>query len=339
MRSLFAAATASVAALSFTGSSAVTGSSAFTGSSAAFAQSYPSRPITMIVPLAPGGSTDAIGRIVAEGMAKAIGQPIIVENVSGAGGSTGVGRVVKSNADGYTFMVGQWGTNVATGAIYNLGFDLLQDLQPIGLIATQPFLVVGRKSMPATDLKGLLAWIKANPDKASQGHSGVGSPGHVSGIFLQNATGLKWAMVAYRSAGPALQDIMTGNIDIALDTPATSKSHVEAGTIKAFAVTSKARIPTMPDVPTVEEAGVPGYTFSFWHAYWAPKGIPAEALAKLSGALRTALAEPAMRKRLIDLSQDIFPADQQTPEALAAYQKAEIDRWWPVIRAAGIKPN
>lgn len=309
------------------------------GANVAAAQGYPSRPITLVVPLAPGGSTDAIGRIVGEGMAKVLGQPVVVENVSGAGGSTGVGRVVKANADGYTFMIGQWGTHVATGAIYNLSFDLLADLQPIGLIATQPFLVVTRKSLPVNNLKELLAWLKANPDKATQGHAGIGSPGHVSGMFLQRATDLKWAMVAYRSAGPALQDVIAGSIDMALDTPATSKSHIEAGSIKAFAVTSKNRIAAFPNLPTVEEAGVPGYTFSFWHGYWAPKGIPAEALTKLSGALRTTLADNAMRQRLIGLSQEIFPADQQTPEGLAKYQKEEIDRWWPVIKAAGIKPQ
>lgn len=313
--------------------------SAIAASNGAVAQSYPSRPVTLVVPLAPGGSTDVIGRLSAEGMTKHLGQPIVVENVSGAGGSTGVGRVVKSQPDGYTFMIGQWGTHVASGAIYNLSFDLLKDLQPIGLIATQPFIVVARKSMPAANLKELMAWIKANPEKATQGHAGVGSPGHVAGVFLQNASSLKWAMVAYRSAGPALQDVITGNIDIALDTPATSKQHIEAGSIKAFAVTSRSRIAAFPDLPTVEEAGVPGYTFSFWHALWAPKGIPAEAQAKLTGALRAALADASMRQKLIGLSQEIFPADQQTPEALAAFQKAEIDRWWPIIKAAGIKPQ
>lgn len=312
---------------------------ATTLSCAVAAQTYPTRPITLVIPLAPGGSTDVIGRVVGEGMAKHLGQPVVVENVSGAGGSTGVGRVVKAAPDGYTFMVGQWGTHVATGAIYNLSFDLLADLQPIGLIATQPFIVVSRKTMPASNLKELLGWLKANPDKATQGHAGVGSPGHVSGMFLQKATDIKWAMVAYRSAGPALQDVIAGSIDIALDTPATSKSHIEAGAIKAYAVTSKNRIAAFPDLPTVEEAGVPGYTFSFWHGYWAPKGIPAEALTKLSDALRKTLADPAMRQRLIGLSQEIFPADQQTPEGLAAYQKAEIERWWPVIKAAGIKPQ
>lgn len=305
----------------------------------AAAQTYPSRPITLVVPLAPGGSTDVIGRLTAEGMSRVIGAPIVVENISGAGGSTGVGRVVKATPDGYTFLVGQWGTNVASGAIYSLSFDLLQDLQPIGLIATQPFLVVARRSMEAANLKELLAWIKANPEKATQGHAGIGSPGHVSGIFLQNATGLKWAMVAYRSAGPALQDVLTGNIDIALDTPATSKPHIDAGTLKAYATTSKARIAAFPNLPTVEEAGVPGYTFSFWHALWAPKGIPADALAKLTGALKTALADPAMREKLVGLSQEIFPADQQAPEALATFQKAEVERWWPIIKAAGIKPQ
>lgn len=303
------------------------------------AQSYPTRPVTLVVPLAPGGSTDVIGRLTAEGMARHLGAAIVVENVSGAGGSTGVVRVARAQPDGYTFMVGQWGTNMATGAIYNLPIDLLADLQPIGLIATQPFLVVVRKELPAANLKELMAWIKADPDKATQGHAGVGSPGHVSGIFLQNAMGLKWAMVAYRSAGPALQDVITGNIDMALDTPATSKQHIEAGTIKAFATTSKARIAAFPNLPTVEEAGVPGYTFSFWHALWAPKGIPAAALAKLNGALRAALADKAMQDKMVELSQQVFPADQQTPQALAAFQKAEIDRWWPVIKAAGIKPQ
>lgn len=309
------------------------------GTSQVMAQGYPARPVTLVVPLAAGGSTDVIGRLMAEGMSKPLGQSIIVENVSGAGGSTGVVRVARTAADGYTFMIGQWGTNVATGAIYNMPIDLLKDLQPIGLIATQPFLVVSRKSMPATSLKELLGWLKANPDKATQGHAGIGSPGHVSGMFLQNAAGIKWAMVAYRSAGPALQDVITGNIDIALDTPATSRPHIEAGSIKAFAVTSGKRIAALPDLPTVQEAGVPGYTFSFWHALWAPKGIPPEVLGKLSGALKTTLAEPGMRQRLIGLSQDIFPAEQQTPEGLAAFQKAEIDTWWPVIKAAGIKPQ
>jgi tripartite-type tricarboxylate transporter receptor subunit TctC len=300
---------------------------------------YPTRPVTMIVPLAAGGSTDVIGRLTAEAMSRALGQSIVVENVSGAGGSTGVVRVARANADGYTFMIGQWGTNVATGAIYNLPIDLLADLQPIGLIATQPFLLVSRKTMEATDLKGLIAWLKANPDKATQGHAGIGSPGHVAGIFLQNAMGLKWVQVAYRSAGPALQDVMTNNIDIALDTPATSKGHIEAGNLKVFGVTSTKRIASMPNVPTLDEAGVPGYSFQFWHALWAPKGIPAEALTKLSGALKTALADEGTRGKLIAMSQDIFSADQQTPEALAKFQKAEIDRWWPVIKAAGIKPN
>ena len=303
------------------------------------AQGYPTRPITLVVPLAAGGSTDVIGRLVGERMSRALEQPVVIENVSGAGGSTGVGRVVKAAPDGYTFMIGQWGTNVATGAIYNLSFDLLADLQPIGLIATQPFLIVSRKSMEATNLKELMTWLKDNPQKATQGHAGIGSPGHVSGMFLQKAMGLTWAMVAYRSAGPALQDVITGNIDIALDTPATSKPHVEAGNIKAFAVTSKTRIAAFPDLPTVEEAGLPGYTFSFWHALWAPKGIPAEPLTKLTGALTTTLSDPAIREKLIGLSQDIFTPAQQGPAALAAYQRAEIEAWWPVIKAAGIKPQ
>ena len=307
------------------------------GLSNANAQTYPSRPITMVVPLAPGGSTDVIGRIMAEGMRQALGQPVIVENVTGAGGTIGVGRIARAAPDGYTFGIGQWGTNMANGAIYTLQYDLIGDFEPIALIATQPFLIVARKTMPAKDLGELVAWLKANADKASQGNSGIGTPSHVAGVFLQNAVGTRWQLVPYRSAGLSMQDLVAGNIDLTLDTPAISMSQVRSGNIKAYAVTAKSRIAVAPEIPTTDEAGLPGFYFSFWHAFWAPKGTPPEVVAKLNDAAVKALANPAIRQKLVDLAQDIFPREQLTPEALAAFHKAEIDKWWPIIKAAGIK--
>jgi tripartite-type tricarboxylate transporter receptor subunit TctC len=303
------------------------------------AQTYPSRPITMIVPLAAGGSTDIIGRIMAEGMRATLGQPIVVENVTGAGGTIGVGRLARSTPDGYTIGVGQWGTNVANGAIYPLQFDLMNDFEPVSLIATQPFLIVSRKTLPADNLTGLISWLKANADKASQGNSGIGTPSHVSGILFQNAIGARWQMIPYRSAGQTLNDLIAGQIDVALDTPATSKPHLAAGTIKAYAVTARNRIAMAPDVPTTDEAGLPGFYFSFWHAIWVPKGTPKDIITRLNGAVTATLADAATRQKLIDLAQEIFPRDQQTPEALSAYQKAEIEKWWPIIKAADIKPQ
>jgi tripartite-type tricarboxylate transporter receptor subunit TctC len=310
---------------------------ALTGIASATAQTYPSRPITMIVPLAPGGSTDVIARIMAEGIRASLGQPVIVENTTGAGGTIGVGRLARAAPDGYTIGIGQWGTNMANGAIYTLQYDLLKDFEPIALIATQPFLIVTRKTMPASDLKELVAWLKANPDKATQGNSGIGTPSHVAGVFLQNAVGAKWPLVPYRSAGLSMQDLVAGNIDLTLDTPAVSMSQVRAGNIKAYTVTSKSRIAVAPDIPTTDEAGLPGFYFSFWHALWAPKGTPKDIIAKLNAAAVSTLADPGLRAKLIDLAQEIFPPEQQTPEALLAYHQAEIEKWWPIIKAADIK--
>jgi len=310
---------------------------ALQGVAGAAAQPYPSRPITLVVPLAPGGSTDVIGRIMAEGMRASLGQPVIVENTAGAGGTIGVGRVARASPDGYTILIGQWGTNVASGAIYPLQFDLLKDFEPIALIATQPFLIVARKTMPASNLKELIAWLKANADKATQGNSGVGTPSHVGGILFQNSIGTRIQLVPYRSAGLTMQGLLAGSIDIALDTPALSVPQVQAGNIKAYAVTARSRIAIAPDIPTTDEAGLPGFYFSFWHALWAPRDTPKDIIAKLNGAVVSTLADPASRKKLVDLSQEIFPRQQLTPEALAAYQKAEIEKWWPIIKATDIK--
>ena len=307
------------------------------GAGAAAAQAYPTRPITMIVPLATGGSTDVIARIVAEGMRPTLGQPVVVENVTGAGGTIGVGRAARAAPDGYTINLGQWGTNMANGAIYPLQYDVIGDFEPVALIASQPFLIDSRKSLPADDLKGLIAWIKANPDKVTEGNSGIGTPSHVAGILLQNTLGLRWQMVPYRSAGLSMQDLIAGQIDILLDTPAVSLPQVQAGTIKAYAVTAKSRVPVAPDIPTVDEAGLPGFYFSFWHAIWVPKGTPKPVIAKLNEAVVNALADTTVRKRLTDIAQDIYPRDQLTPEALGAFHRAEAAKWWPIIKAAGIK--
>jgi tripartite-type tricarboxylate transporter receptor subunit TctC len=304
---------------------------------AALAQNYPSRSIIMVVPLSVGGSTDVIGRIVAQSMGEALGQTVVVENTTGAGGTIGEGRISRAAPDGYTFGIGQWGTNVATGAIYNLPYDLMKDFEPIGLIATQPFFITARKTMPANNLKELIAWLREQGDKANAGNSGVGSPSHVGGILLQQAVGAPITMVPYRGAGDSTAALLAGQIDVLLNTPALSVAQMKAGSIKVYAVTAKDRIASAPEVPTTDEAGLPGFYFSFWHAIWAPKGTPKDIVAKLNEALRKALANPATKKKLIDLAQDIFPPEQQTPEALRSFQQAEIDKWWPIIKKAGIK--
>ncbi len=307
------------------------------GAATADADDYPSRPVTMIVPLAPGGSTDTLGRIIAQAMRPTLGQPVVVENTAGAAGTIGVTRAERSPPDGYTVLWGMWGTNVANGAIYNLGFDLLNDFEPVALVATQPFLIDGRKTLPANNLKELVAWLKQNGDKTTMGTSGVGSPSHVAGVLMENMVGVKWQMVSYRSAGLATQDLLAGVTDIQLDTPAVSLPHVKSGALKAYAVTAKERIAVAPDIPTTDEAGLPGYYFSFWHAMWAPKGTPKPIIAKLNAAVRAGLTDPETRKKLLDLAQVIYPPEQQTPEALHEFQKAEIEKWWPIIKAAGIK--
>jgi len=303
----------------------------------AAADDYPSRPITLVVPLSVGGSTDVIGRLMAEGMRKALNQTIVVENTSGAGGTIGVNRVVHAVPDGYTMLIGQWGTNVATGAIYDLKFDLLKDLDPVGLIATQPFLIVARHDIPANNLKELIAWIKANPDKATEGNSGIGSPSHVSGILFQKAINSPIQMIPYRGAGESTQAIVSGQIDVLLNTPAVSMAQLKAGQVKVFAVTDKRRLSIAPDIPTTDEAGLPGFYFTFWHAFWVPKGTPKPIVAKLNAALRATLNDPDIRKKLAALAQDVFPPEEQSPEALAKFQAAEIAKWWPIIKSAGIK--
>jgi tripartite-type tricarboxylate transporter receptor subunit TctC len=301
------------------------------------AQTYPARPITMIVPYASGGPTDVIGRIVAERMRTSLGQPIIIDNVSGASGSIGTGRLAHAASDGYTFGVGSWPTHVVNGAVYSLQYDLINDFEPIALITEGPLLIVAKKALPAKDLKELIGWLKANPDKASQGTVGAGSSGHVAGIFFQKQTGTRFQFVPYRGLGPAMQDLLSGQIDIMIDNPASSLPQIRAGTINAFAVTAKTRVAADPNIPTVDEAGLPGLYVSVWYALFAPKGTPKNIITKLNAAAMDALADSTVRRRLADLAQEIPPYDQQTPQALGAYQKAEIDKWWPIIKAANIK--
>jgi tripartite-type tricarboxylate transporter receptor subunit TctC len=303
----------------------------------ATAQVYPSRPITMVAPFAAGGPTDAIGRTIAERMRGSVGQPVIVENVTGAAGNIGVGRVARAAGDGYTLGIGAWSTHVVNGAIYTLPFDLLNDFEPISLIATNPNLILAKNAVPANDLRELIAWLKANPDKATLGTAGVGSPPHIAGVFFQRLTGTRFQFVPYRGGGPAMQDLIAGQIDLNIPQAAVALPQVSAGKIKAFAVTAKARLSSAPDIPTVDEAGVPGLYISVWHGLWVPKGTPSNVITKLNAAVVDALADPAVRRHLVDLGQDIPPRAQQTLEALRTHHSAEIARWWPIINAANIK--
>jgi tripartite-type tricarboxylate transporter receptor subunit TctC len=304
---------------------------------AAFAQSYPSRPITLVVPYAAGGPADAIARIVAERMRLPLGQPLIIENVTGAGGSLGTGRVARAAGDGHTIMIGNWSTHVANGVLYSLPYDLQKDFEPISLLATELDLIVARKQLPANTLGEFVAWLKANAGKASAGTSGVGGPSHVAALLFQKEIGAHFPLVPYRGAGPAVQDLIAGRIDMMITGPSIVLPHLRAGTIKAYAVTSKTRLETAPEIPTTDEAGLPGFYVTVWQGLFAPKGTAPDILTKLSAAARETLADSTVRKRLSDLALEVPPAAQQGPEALRAYQAAEIAKWWPVIKAANIK--
>jgi tripartite-type tricarboxylate transporter receptor subunit TctC len=303
------------------------------------AQSYPSKPITIVVPFAAGGPTDTIARVIGEGLQTALGQTVIVDNVSGAAGTIGVGRVARAAPDGYTISIGQWGSHVANGAIYKLPYDLLADFAPVAWIATGTPLIVSRNSIPAATLQEFIAWLKANPGKAMEGTSGVGSPQHIAGVYFQSVTGTRFQFVPYRGVAPAMQDLLARNIDFMIDQATNSLPQVRAGKIRAYAACAKARLAAAPDIPSVDEAGLPEFYMPIWQALWVPKGTPRDIIAKLNSGVVSALRSPAVVKRYADIIQEAPPPEQQTPEALAALQRAEIAKWWPMIRAAGITPE
>jgi tripartite-type tricarboxylate transporter receptor subunit TctC len=301
------------------------------------AQPYPVRPITMIVPFPAGGATDTLARYLAEQMRPALGQSIIIENVGGAAGSIGVGRAVRSPPDGYTLSIGTSTTHMLTGGLYALPFDLLSDLEPVIYIGSEPLLIAARKNLPADDLRGLIAYLKANPDKVSVGIAGVGAAGHLAGIAFQKETGTKFQFVPYRGNAPAMQDLLAGQIDFMMEPSSNFRSLVATGSIKPFAVTGTTRLPSSPDIPTAEEAGLPGFSASLWYGLWVPKDTPKDIVEKLNATIRQVLADPTVQKRFDDFGIQISPRDQQSPEALRAFQKAETERWWPIIKASNLK--
>lgn len=303
----------------------------------AAAQDYPSRPITVVVPFPAGGPTDAIIRNLGDRMRVSLGQPLVVEYVTGAGGTVGTGRVARAAPDGYTIICGHFGTHATNGAVYSLPFDLVKDFAPISLLPSNPYLLVVNKALPVNNLREFLAYLKANPDKVNMGHPGVGTGPHLLAVLLAKLADGRMNYIPYRGAAPAMVDLLAGQINLMVDQVQNSMVHVRAGSIKALAIASPTRVAQVGDVPTVDEAGAPGLHMSLWYGFWAPAGTPAPIVAKLNAAVVEALADPAVRERLTGLGMQIPPRDRQTPDALAAQQKADIEKWWPVIRAAGIK--
>ncbi len=305
----------------------------------ACADQYPSRPITLIVPFPAGGPTDTLARIMGERMRRSLGQPIVIENITGAGASIGVGRAIQSPADGYTLSIGNWTSHVGAGAMYPVTWDALKDLAPVSVLSATPLIIVGKNALPAKTGQELIAWLKANPGKASAATVGAGSAAHICELYFERETGTSFQVVPYRGGAPAMQDLIANNIDLMCAEASQTLAYVRAGQMKAFAVMSKQRWPALPDVPTTDEIGVPGMYISFWHGLWVPKGTPPDVIAKLDRAVQDAFADPDLRKRLTDLGAVIPPQDQQNPAALAAFHQAEIAKWWPIIKGANIKSN
>ncbi|HKA41654.1 MAG TPA: tripartite tricarboxylate transporter substrate-binding protein [Burkholderiales bacterium] len=303
----------------------------------AVAQNYPTRPLSIVVPFPAGGPTDTIARIMAERMTRSLGQTVLVENSTGAGGTIGVGKVARAAPDGYTVGIGHIGTHVINGAIYQLPYDLQKDFEPIAMIASNPQIFVSKNAVPVKNLKELIVWVKANQDKVTIATGGPGTPSHVSGVYFQKVTSTQPQIVHYRGGAPAMQDLLGGQIDLFFDQAATALPQIRGGRIKPYAVTAKTRLLAAPEIPTTDEAGLPGFYMEVWHGIWLPSGASKTVAARLNAAILEALADPAVRQRLADLGQEVPPREQQSPEVLRAHHKAEIDKWWPVIKAAGIK--
>lgn len=308
---------------------------AFTGH--AYADTFPSRPITIVVPFAAGGPSDVMARILGDRMRETLGQPVLIENVTGAAGTIGVGRVVHSSPDGYTIGIGHLGTHVANGAIYKLNYDLVTDLEPVALLPSNPMIIVSRTGVPARTLKELLAWLKARPTPATAGTAGAGSGSHIAGLYFESATGLHLQYVPYRGTGPALTDLVGGQIDVILDQTSNSINQVRAGSIRAYAVTDSKRVESAPDIPTTDEAGLPGFHMTLWSGLWVPKGTPKDIVTRLNAAVAEALNDPAVQKKFADLGLQMPASDARSPEALGSLQKSEIAKWWPMIKAANVK--
>jgi tripartite-type tricarboxylate transporter receptor subunit TctC len=301
------------------------------------APTFPNRPITVVVPFPAGGPTDALLRVLSDRMRTSLGQPLVIENVTGATGSIAVGRVVAAAPDGYTVSIGNTATHVINGAIFPLKYDLLKDLEPVALLPSNPFLLISKNAVPAKDLRELIAWVKASPRPVSAGTPGVGAIPHVAGVLFENLTATRLQFVPYRGAAPALQDLIAGQIDIMFDQVWNSLAQVRAGTIRAYAVTAPTRLASAPDIPSVDEAGLPGLHATVWSGFWVPKGTPRDVIVKLNAAVRDVLADAMVRQRLADLGLEIPLPDQQTPEALGRLQQAEAAKWWPIVKAANIK--
>ncbi len=300
------------------------------------ADDFPSHPITIMVPFAAGGPSDAMARILGDRMKTVLGQPLVIENVTGAGGSIGVGRVVRSPADGYTIGFGHLGTHVANGAVYKLGYDLVADLEPIVMLPSNPMIVVSKNAVPAKTLNELLAWLRSRPEPVTAGTAGLGSGSHIAGLYFENATGIKLQFVPYRGTAPAMNDLVAGQIDLIIDQTSNSINQVRAGTIRAYAVADDKRVESAPNIPTTDEAGLPGFHMTLWSGLWAPKGTPKEIVAKLNAAAVDALNDPVVQKQFENLGLQMPPENQLTPQALGDWQKAEIAKWWPMIKAAHI---
>ena len=305
--------------------------------SAASGQSYPAKPVVIVVPFPAGGPTDTIARIMAERMSRSLGQSVIVENTTGAGGSIGVGRVVRSSPDGHLVSIGHIGTHVLNGAIYPLQYDLLKDLEPVVMIATNPQVIVTPTALPPRDLRELIAWAKAGGAKVSLATGGAGTPSHISAVYFKQLTGNQAQLIHYRGGAPANTDIMAGHVDVFFDQAVTALPNAKGGRVRAYAVTAKSRLEAAPDIPTVDEAGLSGYYMAVWHGLWLARATPRSIIARLNASTVETLADAGVRKRLGDLGQEIPPVEQQTPEALAVHHRAEIEKWWPLVKAAGIK--